>query len=105
MERNERLGLRQTTACRTSPRPPLRVSARKRLPRPYANSRTRCRVSRAKNGLCLEKPADLVVCVLRENPGWDMDRVHATMNGTPNQQANLAHPIRVLIVYANRDRN
>jgi murein L,D-transpeptidase YcbB/YkuD len=47
----------------------------------------------------LEKPADLAVWVLRKNPGWDMDRVHATMNGTPNQQVNLAHSIPVLIVY------
>jgi murein L,D-transpeptidase YcbB/YkuD len=47
----------------------------------------------------LEKPADLAVWVLRENPGWDMDRVHAKMNGTPNQQVNLAHPIPVLILY------
>ncbi len=47
----------------------------------------------------LEKPADLAVWVLHENPGWDMDRVHATMNGTPNQQVNLAHPIPVLILY------
>ena len=47
----------------------------------------------------LEKPADLAVWVLQENPGWDMDRVRATMNGKPNQQVNLAHPIPVLIVY------
>jgi murein L,D-transpeptidase YcbB/YkuD len=47
----------------------------------------------------LEKPADLAVWVLRENPGWDMDRVRATMNGTPNRQVNLANPIPVLIVY------
>jgi len=47
----------------------------------------------------LEKPADLAVWVLRENPGWDMDRVLASMNGTPNQQVNLANPIPVLILY------
>lgn len=47
----------------------------------------------------LEKPADLAAWVLRENPGWDMDRIHATMKGTPNQQVNLAHPIPVLILY------
>jgi L,D-transpeptidase YcbB len=47
----------------------------------------------------LEKPADLAVWVLRENPGWDMDRIRATMNGTPNQQVNLANPIPVLILY------
>jgi murein L,D-transpeptidase YcbB/YkuD len=47
----------------------------------------------------LEKPADLAVWVLQGNPGWDMDRVRATMNGTPNLQVNLAHPIPVLILY------
>jgi murein L,D-transpeptidase YcbB/YkuD len=47
----------------------------------------------------LEKPADMAVWVLRDNPGWDMDRVRAAMNGTTTQQVNLAHPIPVLIVY------
>jgi L,D-transpeptidase YcbB len=47
----------------------------------------------------LEKPADLAVWVLRDIPGWDMDRVRGAMNGTPNQQVNLAHPIPVFIVY------
>ena len=48
----------------------------------------------------LERPADLAVWVLRDNPGWDMDRVRAAMNGSTTQQVNLAHPIPVLIVYA-----
>jgi murein L,D-transpeptidase YcbB/YkuD len=48
----------------------------------------------------LEKPADLAVWVLRNNPGWDLERVHAAMNGSTTQQVNLAHPIPVLIVYA-----
>jgi hypothetical protein len=43
MERNERLGLRRTTACPASTRPPLRVSSRKQFPRPHANSRSPCR--------------------------------------------------------------
>ena len=47
----------------------------------------------------LEKPADLAMWVLHENPGWDMDRVRTAMNEAPNQQVNLAHPIPVLIVY------
>ena len=47
----------------------------------------------------LEKPADLAVWVLRDNPGWDMERVRAALNGSPNQQVNLARPIPVLIVY------
>ena len=48
----------------------------------------------------LERPADLAVWVLRNNPGWDMDRVRAAMNGDTTQQVNLAHPIPVLILYA-----
>ena len=48
----------------------------------------------------LERPADLAVWVLRNNPGWDMERVRAAMNGSATQQVNLAHPIPVLIVYA-----
>ena len=48
----------------------------------------------------LSEPADLAVWVLRDNPGWDMDRVRAAMNGTANKQVNLAHPIPVLILYA-----
>jgi len=48
----------------------------------------------------LEKPADLAVWVLRDNPGWDIDHVRAAMNGITTQQVNLAHPIPVLIVYA-----
>jgi L,D-transpeptidase YcbB len=47
----------------------------------------------------LEKPADLAVWALRDNPGWDVDHVRAAMDGTPNQQVNLAHPILVLIIY------
>ena len=49
----------------------------------------------------LERPADLAVWVLRDNPGgWNADRVRAVMNGTETQQVNLAHPVPVLIVYA-----
>jgi murein L,D-transpeptidase YcbB/YkuD len=49
----------------------------------------------------LERPADLAVWVLRDNPGnWNLDRVRAAMNGTATQQINLTRPIPVLIVYA-----
>jgi L,D-transpeptidase YcbB len=49
----------------------------------------------------LERPADLAVWVLRDNPGgWNSERVRAAMNGSPNNQVNLVHPIPVLIVYA-----
>lgn len=48
----------------------------------------------------LERPADLAVWVLRNNPGWNMDRVQAAMHATTTQQVNLTHPIPVLILYA-----
>jgi L,D-transpeptidase YcbB len=48
----------------------------------------------------VQKPEDLVAWVLRNNPGWDLDRVKATMNGEKNNlQVNLAARIPVLIVY------
>jgi len=47
----------------------------------------------------LERPADLAVWVLRNNPGWDAERVRAAMNGESPLQVNLAQPIPVLIVY------
>jgi murein L,D-transpeptidase YcbB/YkuD len=48
----------------------------------------------------LEKPADLAAWVLRNNPGWNADRIRAAMSGSTTQQVNLTHPIPVLIVYA-----
>jgi murein L,D-transpeptidase YcbB/YkuD len=47
----------------------------------------------------LERPADLAAFVLRNNPGWDMDRVRAAMKGDATQQINLLRPIPVLILY------
>ena len=48
----------------------------------------------------VENPADLVAWVLRNNPGWDLERVKATMNGDKsNLQVNLVTRIPVLIVY------
>jgi L,D-transpeptidase YcbB len=48
----------------------------------------------------LERPADLAAWVLRDNPGWTPERIHAAMNGAETQQVNLAHPVPVLILYA-----
>jgi murein L,D-transpeptidase YcbB/YkuD len=47
----------------------------------------------------LEKPADLAAWVLRENSGWNPERIRAAMNGSNTQHVNLAHPIPVIIVY------
>ena len=49
----------------------------------------------------LERPADLAVWVLRNNPGWTAEKVRAAMTSGPNnQQVNLTRPVPVLIVYA-----
>jgi murein L,D-transpeptidase YcbB/YkuD len=48
----------------------------------------------------VEKPEDLVAWILRNNPGWDLERVKATMNGQKNNlQVNLLTRIPVVIVY------
>jgi L,D-transpeptidase YcbB len=48
----------------------------------------------------VDQPADLVAWVLRNNPGWDLERVKASMNGgNENLQGNLATRIPVLIEY------
>jgi L,D-transpeptidase YcbB len=48
----------------------------------------------------VQKPEDLVAWVLRNNPGWNLERVKATMNGEKNNiQVNLTTRIPVLIVY------
>ena len=48
----------------------------------------------------VEDPAELVAWLLRNNPGWDLDRVKAAMNGNKNNmQVNLAQRIPLLIVY------
>jgi murein L,D-transpeptidase YcbB/YkuD len=48
----------------------------------------------------VEKPAELAAWVLRNNPGWDLERVRATMHGEQNNvQVNLTTRIPVLIVY------
>lgn len=47
----------------------------------------------------LENPAELAAWVLRNNPGWDMERIRAAMNGDTTQRVRLEHPIPVFIVY------
>ena len=48
----------------------------------------------------VEKPTELAAWVLRNNPGWDLERVRATMHGDKdNLQVNLTTRIPVLIVY------
>ncbi len=48
----------------------------------------------------VEKPAELAVWALRHNPGWDLERVVAAMNGSQdNVRVDLANPLPVLIAY------
>jgi L,D-transpeptidase YcbB len=49
----------------------------------------------------VEKPAELAAWVLRDKPGWTMDKIQAAMNSGPdNVQVNLDKPIPVLILYS-----
>jgi murein L,D-transpeptidase YcbB/YkuD len=47
----------------------------------------------------LENAVALADWVLRDNPGWDEERIRAAMEGADDQEVKLAHPIPVLIVY------
>jgi L,D-transpeptidase YcbB len=48
----------------------------------------------------VEKPAELAAWVLRDNPGWPLDRVRTAMqSGKDNVQVNLTDPVPVLILY------
>ena len=48
----------------------------------------------------VDQPADLVAWVLRNNSGWDLERVKTTMNGDKEDlHVNLVTRIPVLIVY------
>jgi murein L,D-transpeptidase YcbB/YkuD len=48
----------------------------------------------------VQDPAALAVWVLRDKPGWTMDKVRAAMNGNDNVQVTLDKPIPVLILYS-----
>jgi len=49
----------------------------------------------------VERSAELTTWVLRNNPGWDLQRVEAAMqSGRDNERIYLARPIPVLILYS-----
>src|SRR5208337_760909 len=48
----------------------------------------------------VEDPVGLAAWVLRDKPGWSVDRIRAVMNGDRTVQVNLDRPIPVLILYA-----
>lgn len=47
----------------------------------------------------VEDPVTLAAWVLRDQPGWDVDRIRATMGGDRTLQVNLIKPVPVLILY------
>ena len=48
----------------------------------------------------VQEPAKLAAWLLRDTPGWDLERVqHAMHKGKDNVRVNLASPVPVLIVY------
>jgi murein L,D-transpeptidase YcbB/YkuD len=48
----------------------------------------------------VEKPDELAAWALRNNPGWNLERVREAMKtGKDDQRVNLAKPIPVLILY------
>ena len=67
-------------------------------PAPELFSRTRRDFSHG--CIRVEKPAELAAWALRNNEGWSLERVEATMKGSKdNVQVNLAKPVPVLILY------
>lgn len=47
----------------------------------------------------VQKPAELAAWVLRDLPGWDLERVEEAMHGPDDVKVDLARPIPVLIIY------
>ena len=47
----------------------------------------------------VEDPVALAAWVLRDNPGWDTDRILGAMNGDQTFGVSLTKPIPVLILY------
>lgn len=47
----------------------------------------------------VERPVDLAVWVLRNNPGWDDSKIQAAMNGSQTVRVDLAKSVPVIIIY------
>jgi murein L,D-transpeptidase YcbB/YkuD len=47
----------------------------------------------------VENPVALAAWLLRENPGWNEDRILASMNGLQTLRVALVHPVPIWIVY------
>jgi murein L,D-transpeptidase YcbB/YkuD len=48
----------------------------------------------------VQDPVALAAWVLRDKPGWTVDKIRAAMNGDQTVQVNLDKPIPVLILYS-----
>jgi len=48
----------------------------------------------------VEKPEELAVWVLRDQPGWDMERIREAETGPKSTSVNLTKTIPILIVYS-----
>lgn len=47
----------------------------------------------------IEKPMELALYLLRENPGWDPERLEAALQDGREQTIRLNHPVRVHLLY------
>jgi L,D-transpeptidase YcbB len=48
----------------------------------------------------VQDPVALATWVLRDKPGWAVERIRAAMNGDQTMKVNLDKPIPVLIIYS-----
>ena len=48
----------------------------------------------------LSDPVALAAHVLRDQPEWTLERIHAAMEGEDNTRVNLSRPVPVLIIYS-----
>lgn len=47
----------------------------------------------------VEDPVELATWVLRDEPGWNRERIRSAMNGAETIDVKLGHPIPVLVLY------
>ena len=47
----------------------------------------------------VEDPAALAAWVLKDEPGWNQERILAAMSGATSQRVDLVHPIQVILFY------
>jgi murein L,D-transpeptidase YcbB/YkuD len=67
---------------------------------PLVNLFARARRDFSHGCIRVQDPVALAAWVLRDQPGWTIDRIRAAMNGDQTVQVNLEKPIPVLILYS-----